>query len=616
MRHRLAIILPINLILYALCFTVAFLLRFDFEIPESYASLLWECLPVVLLLKVAVCLGTREWQRRLRYTTLEDALYVSAGAFLSAGLIFPLNLVLFTNPAIPRSVILIDVLLSILAAGLLRSGARMFFGSVYPRMINQDRKRTLIYGSDSSGVGILRALQATSPEHRVVGFIDSGDQKTKSLVAGVPVFSIGDDLHRIVQKLRADQLLVPGSLSGKVLRKLIESCQNLELTLHVIPAVQEIVAGRFKMSVRDVTISDLLRREPAQLDMQGIRDYVTGRCVLVTGAAGSIGSELCRQVLEFKPSTLVLVDQTESGIFEMEQELKSVVPAEITVDYLVADIRDQDAMDQIMDDFRPELVFHAAAYKHVPLMEKNPQEAIRNNILGTKNIVDLADKHGVDRFVLISTDKAVRPTSIMGATKLVAEKYLQVKSTKSSTHFVTVRFGNVLNSVGSVVPTFRKQIEAGGPVTVTHPDMERFFMTIPEAVQLVLQSGAIGATGDVLILDMGEPVKIVDLAKDLIYLSGLKAGEDIDIEFTGIRPGEKLYEELFYGSETGAKQVHDKIFCGTRNAIAYSTVVQDLAILKNSLEAHPTESANTLWTIISRYVASDDSTEDSVKIAA
>ena len=326
------------------------------------------------------------------------------------------------------------------------------------------------------------------------------------------------------------------------------------------------VEGRFKLSMRDLTVTDLLRRDANDLDMDSIREYVTGRRVLVTGAAGSIGSELCRQIRSFAPAALILVDQSEFGIFTMEQEFHECDPDDVELHYVMADIVDEPTIDRVMTEHQPEIIFHAAAYKHVPLMEDNPQAAVLNNVLGTKTLVDLADRHGIRRFVMISTDKAVRPTSVMGATKLLAEKYLQSLAATSATTFCAVRFGNVLNSAGSVVPTFRKQIEAGGPITVTHPEMTRFFMTIPEAVQLVLQAGAIGRSGEVLILDMGEPVRIVDLAKDLILMSGLRYPDDIDIVFTGMRPGEKLYEELFYAHESGAKKVHEKIYSGCPEA--------------------------------------------------
>jgi FlaA1/EpsC-like NDP-sugar epimerase len=383
----------------------------------------------------------------------------------------------------------------------------------------------------------------------------------------------------------------------------VEHCARAGLQTHVIPQLDKIVDGRLEVKVRDVTISDLLRRDPAQLDMAGIRDYIADRRVLVTGGAGSIGSELCRQLLAFGPASLVLVDQSEFGVFSMQQELEGREELHDLLRLVVADVCDEEAMYQVLDQHRPEVVFHAAAYKHVPLMEDHPQEAIRNNVLGTKTILDLADHFGVEDFVLISTDKAVRPTSVMGATKLIAEKYLQGKSATSRTKMITVRFGNVLNSAGSVVPTFRRQIEAGGPITVTHPDIERYFMTIPEAVQLVLQAGAVGSTGEVLILEMGQPVRIVDLAKDMIHLSGLRYPDDIDITFTGLRPGEKLYEELFYDSEQGARRIRDKIYCAKREDTPFIEINNNVSYLASSARIGKREACSALWEVVAHYVA-------------
>ena len=372
---------------------------------------------------------------------------------------------------------------------------------------------------------------------------------------------------------------------------------------HVIPAINEIVDGRVKLSIRDVTISDLLRREPTQLDMDEIAKYITDKIVLVSGAAGSIGSELCRQILDFNPTKLILVDQSEFGVFQIEQEFTAKPVEDVELVYAIADVNDQATLSRIFSEHQPDLVFHAAAYKHVPLMEENPQIAIRNNVLGTKSVVDLADRFGVERFVLISTDKAVRPTSVMGSTKLVAEKYLQAVAANSKTQFITVRFGNVLNSAGSVVPTFRRQILAGGPVTVTHPDMTRFFMTIPEAVQLVLQAGAVGESGQVLILDMGEPVKIFDLARDMINLSGLRYPDDVDIVFTGLRPGEKMYEELFYGNEKHAQKVHAKIFCALREPISLATIKSEINRLEKVIHASRTDAKKALESVIAGLIA-------------
>ncbi len=582
MRHRLAIILPIFLAIYVASYYTAFLLRCDFEIPAEVQIWFWATLPVVIALKFLICLMTGEWQRTFRYASLPDVQWVVIGASLSALAVYLVNLSLF--PAllfpIPRSVIVIDGVLSITLSALLRMGCRAYTESFRPYFQGQPKNPTLIYGTGSEGIGILRAIQAGDTGFQIVGLVGDGPRKQRAMIAGVPVYSKFHGWTKLAHKTKARHIFVPGSTPGKDVREITSRCAELGLKVHVIPAVQEIVDGRYKLAIRDVDIADLLRREPAKLDMGSIQGCITGRRVLVTGAAGSIGSELCRQILSFSPEALVLVDQSEFGIFQMERELTARPDLTAELHLEIADVTDPISIGRIFNEHKPQLVFHAAAYKHVPLMERNPREAVRNNIGGTRTVMDTAVASGAERFVLISTDKAVCPSSVMGATKLIAEKYVQWASTKSNTETVTVRFGNVLNSAGSVVPTFRRQIARGGPVTVTHPDMTRFFMTIPEAVQLVLQAGAVGQSGDVLILEMGEPVKIVDLAKDMIALSGLKYKEDIDIVFTGMRPGEKLSEELFYPEEEGTKKVHDKIFRSSRDLSNLHQIKADVSQLE------------------------------------
>jgi FlaA1/EpsC-like NDP-sugar epimerase len=467
----------------------------------------------------------------------------------------------------------------------------------------------MVYGAGADAVSILRALRAASSEHDIVAFLDPDGSPERTLISGVPVVNFHGNMARTAARFDAKHLFIPGCVSGRTVRDLYQLCQDVAVKAHVIPAIGEIVDGRVKLSIRDVTISDLLRREPAQLDTAGISGCITDKVVLVTGAAGSIGSELCRQIIGFHPTKLILVDQSEFGVFQVEQEFAAKPAGDVELFYVIADVNDQATLSRVFSEHQPDLVFHAAAYKHVPLMEENPQIAIRNNVLGTKSIVDLADRFGVDRFVLISTDKAVRPTSVMGSTKLVAEKYLQAVAATSKTQFITVRFGNVLNSAGSVVPTFRRQILAGGPLTVTHPEMTRFFMTIPEAVQLVLQAGAVGGSGQVLILDMGEPVKILDLARDMIALSGLRYPDDIDIVFTGLRPGEKMYEELFYGNEKHAQKVHAKIFCAEREPISQGTIKLEISRLERAILASRSEARNVLGQVIAGFVnePADDS---------
>ena len=601
MRYRLIAALPVYLTLYATCLVIAFLLRFDMQLTSEASHVLMTVMPFLLVIKATVFVFGCEWRRYHRYTTMSDLAYIIGLRTVGSLLVF----VFFFSgvfPVVPpRSVILIDWMLSVLGTILLRAAVRYTREQFARYLKRSDRKRTLVYGADATAVSILRALRAAASDHEIVSFLDPVGLGEMTLIGGVPVINFQGDLPRIAASLNAGHLFIPSCVPGRTVRELFQLCTDAGIKAHVIPAISEIVDGRVKLSIRDVTISDLLRRESAQLDMEGISGYISDKVVLVTGGAGSIGSELCRQIICFNPAKLVLVDQSEFGVFQVEQEFTAGAINDVELVYAIADVNDQATLSRIFSEHQPDVVFHAAAYKHVPLMEDNPQIAIRNNILGTRSVVDLADRFGVDRFVLISTDKAVRPTSVMGSTKLVAEKYLQAVASTSQTRFITVRFGNVLNSAGSVVPTFRRQILAGGPLTVTHPEMTRFFMTIPEAVQLVMQAGLVGDSGQVLILDMGEPVKILDLARDMIALSGLQYPEDIDITFTGLRPGEKMYEELFYGNEKHAKKVHAKIFCAEREPISFSTVKLEIGRLERAVTGNRSEARTTLGDVVAGF---------------
>lgn len=608
MRYRLAAILPSYLLLHGVAYCLAFVIRFEFEPSPERLSLLWRTLPLVLIVKMLCSACWGDLRRSFRYASVED-LFSLAGSVLTASSLFWLTNGLFlANSMIPRSVICIDAALTFILLGALRMAYRVTFEVGRPFLRKRRRQKTLIYGARQPSVAILRMLFATSSldhPYRPIGFVTDESVSQTSLIGGMRVHILNEtrDWQRIRRETNAKNLLIPGDTPGRIVRQLFRDCTTAGIKVFVIPTVDDLVDGRFKLTVRDLTISDLLRREPNQLDMAAIQGYVTDKRVLVTGGAGSIGSELCRQIAALGPAELVVFDQSEFGSFCIEREFATdPAYAHLKVRYVVADVLDDRAVDQVMAELRPQLVFHAAAYKHVPLMEDNPQAAVWNNILGTKCVADAASRNHVERFVLISTDKAVRPTSVMGASKLMAEKYVQSLSRTSQTRFITVRFGNVLNSMGSVVPTFRKQIEEGGPITVTHPEMKRFFMTIPEAVQLVLQAGAIGPSGGVLILDMGEPVKIVDLAKDMIMLSGLRYPDDIDIHFTGMRPGEKLYEELFYSSETGAEKVHEKIYCGELGtAPPMPAVLADIRRLEDAAALGPKETLQAFQEVVAKY---------------
>jgi FlaA1/EpsC-like NDP-sugar epimerase len=427
------------------------------------------------------------------------------------------------------------------------------------------RSPTLLVGAGQGGVLIAQEI-ARRPDLGIlpVAFVDDDPVKQGAVIHGIKVQGTTQDLLRLAQRHRAKQALITiSNAPGSAIRRVTESCKDAGLTVKIVPGAYEIVGGRVNLSrMREVAIEDLLRREQVKLNAESVAHVVRGQPVVVTGAGGSIGSELCRQVAAYRPSRLVLVERAENNLFEIHSELHGRFP-DLEVVPCVADITDVQRVTQVFRDHRPMIVFHAAAHKHVPMMEWNPAEAVKNNVLGTQVVADLADSLAVERFVMVSTDKAVNPTSVMGATKRAAELYVQALSLRSATHFSTVRFGNVLGSTGSVIPIFRRQIQNGGPITVTHPDMTRYFMTIPEAAQLIMQAGALSQGGETFILDMGQPVRIIDLAHDLIRLSGLEPDKDIEVRFTGVRPGEKLFEELSTMSEGIERTTHPKIFTGT-----------------------------------------------------
>jgi FlaA1/EpsC-like NDP-sugar epimerase len=422
-------------------------------------------------------------------------------------------------------------------------------------------KRVLIAGAGFAGQAILREMQIGRRLNLVpVGIVDDDADKQRQQLGGVPVLGMIADIGPLATKLGVDEVIIamPGA-GGSVVRRVLQEAQAAGVPTRTVPGFYDLISGRVSVqALRKVEIQDLLRREPIKTDLSAVGKLVSDRVVVVTGAGGSIGSELCRQISDLRPSALVLIDHSENQTFEIDNELRARHP-NLEIVPIIADIRDASRIHALFTALKPYAVFHAAAHKHVPLMESNLIEAVTNNIVGTRNVVDASLDSGVTHFVLISTDKAVRPTSVMGATKRIAEHIVQSAAAQENKHFVSVRFGNVLGSRGSVVPTFLRQIEDGGPVTVTHPDMKRYFMTIPEAVQLVLQAGALGTGGELFVLDMGGQIKIVDLARDLIRLSGLEEGRDIDIAYTGIRPGEKLYEEVLFGDEDVRPTNHPKI---------------------------------------------------------
>ncbi|KPK15293.1 MAG: hypothetical protein AMJ62_09605 [Myxococcales bacterium SG8_38] len=560
-----------------IAFMLAMLLRFDWDVPMPMFRQLMIVLPYVVLLQYA-CLSLLGITRfSWRFISLRDAVRIFVAVAISTGLLVGLRLVsptlvdrvaLARYAMVPLGVLLGDFVLAFLGLAGVRAIRRLLgeqLASRSHRRAEKPRSPTLLVGAGQGGVLIAQEI-ARRPDLGIVpvGFVDDDPVKQGALIHGIKVLGTTKDLAHLAQRFGAKQALITiSNAPGTAIRRITERCNEAGLTAKIVPGAYEIVRGRVNLSrIRQVAIEDLLRREPVKLDAEAVADVFRGQPVMVTGAGGSIGSELCRQVAAYRPSSLVLVERSENSLFEIHLELASRFP-DLDVVPCVADITDVGRMTQIFRDHRPLVVFHAAAHKHVPMMEWNPIEAVKNNILGTQVVADLADSLAVERFVMISTDKAVNPTSVMGATKRAAELYIQGLSGQSATHFATVRFGNVLGSAGSVIPIFRRQIEEGGPITVTHPDMTRYFMTIPEAVQLVVQAAALSRGGETFILDMGQPVRILDLAHDLIRLSGLEPEKDIEIRFTGVRPGEKLFEELSTLSEGIERTGHPKIFNGS-----------------------------------------------------
>lgn len=472
------------------------------------------------------------------------------------------------------------LVLDFFAAVIVLSGLRMLIRLYHEEFFSETRgsaRRYLIVGAGNAGEALLREmLRRKDVQYDVVGFIDDDPAKLGMNIHGIPVLGNVNQLPAVCQKQNIDEIAIAmPTATRKQLRRVVQICQGTKLKFSTVPSLTDIASGKFRVSqIRNVDINDLLGRDVVQLDLGQIESFLKDKVIFVTGAGGSIGAEMSRQVCAFGPKLLLLAEQAENPLFFIERELRKNYP-DVPMEAIICDIVDKERVEQLFNRYRPDVVIHAAAHKHVPLMEENPGEAIKNNVVGTRNIADAADRVGSQNFVMISTDKAVNPTSIMGSSKRIAEMYIQDLNKTSNTHFVTVRFGNVLGSNGSVVPIFKQQIAVGGPVTVTHPEMTRYFMTIPEASQLVLQAAAMGQGGEIFLLDMGEPVKIVDLAGELITLSGFRLGEDIEIEFTGLRPGEKLFEELSIEGENMLPTKHPKI-------AIWKTIVKE----RSELRAH------------------------------
>ena len=577
-QKNFLIVLFADVLLLVAAFTGSHLIRFEFDIPIYFLALFKRMLPWVLLTKLSCFYYFGLYRGMWRYTSISDLLKIIKASTI--GTVVIVSFILFKSRFIgySRSVFLLDWCLTILLICGFRLGVRLFFehfSKEEPTPTNflsafkflaknkKENKNLIIIGAGDCGEKIYREIHDNaSLRYNVVGFLDDNQKKTGRTIHGIPILGRIDEIEAVIKKVDADEgLIAIPSAKGEQMRRIVELCNSSSIPFKTIPSYGELIDGRVSVkAIRDVAYRDLLGREVIQLDEEQIGSYLQGQPVMVTGAGGSIGSELCRQICRFRPKSIILYERAESPLYEIELELKQNFD-NVNVVTLLADVQDKKQLEKAFETYMPQTVFHAAAYKHVPMLELQPWKAIKNNILGTANLVEISNKFNVDRFVFVSTDKAVRPANIMGTSKRIAEMLVQSQNGRklSNTRFMIVRFGNVVGSVGSVVPLFKKQIETGGPVTVTHPDVTRFFMTIPEACQLILQAGSMGSGGEIFLLDMGTSIKIDDMARDLIRLSGFEPGVDIKLEYIGLRPGEKLYEELIIEGEGIVPTTHEKI---------------------------------------------------------
>ncbi|MBT9189043.1 polysaccharide biosynthesis protein [Zobellia russellii] len=570
------LVLAIDVVMIAISFVLSYIIRFnltlDFDIDKLFVQL-----PIISLIALASFIFTGSYKGVVRHTGVRDVYNIFNAICLSSILLismvlFNRELGVFENFTVPLGIIIIHSLLSFVAL----TASRYVFKSLYSTFMARDfkvNKNVLIFGAGESGILTQSALvNHTKSRVRVVGYIDEDEKKVGKQINGVKVFH-KDVLNKdfILKNSISEVIFSIQNIDPKDLKVLVEGLVDFPVQVKIVPPVEQWINGELKVSqIKQIQIEDLLDRAPINIRNSKISEEVKNKVVLVTGGAGSIGSEIVRQVCTYNYKSLIVIDQSESALYDLQQELKqngfhNFMP-------IVGDVRDKNRLNNLFQEYKPNIVFHAAAYKHVPLMEYNAYEAIKINVAGTKVVADLSISHNVDKFIFISTDKAVNPTNVMGATKRIAEMYISCMQQKGKTKFITTRFGNVLGSNGSVIPLFKKQIEKGGPLTVTHENVTRFFMTIPEASQLVLEAGAMGDGGEIFIFDMGESVKIFDLAKNMIKLSGLKYPEDIDIKITGLRPGEKLYEELLANGENTLPTYHKKIMIGKTRELDYILV--------------------------------------------
>ena len=587
---------------------LSFLVEYEGTIPFDIKKNLLLICAVFTSTGIPVYYLFHHYNNLWRYASINELIMIVSACLTSVLAAYICCSILF--PPMPLSVYLLYCFFSMFFVGSIRLNYRLLrrLRVIISSNGVSDSKRVMIVGAGEAGAMVIKELN-NHPEMglKPVAVIDDDMTKHRSKILGVPVYGGRESIKKVAEEGNIDEIIVaiPSAPKDEI-RKILNECKKTKCKLRTLPGIYELIDGKVTIKhIRDVQIEDLLGREPVKVDIEEISQYLNDQVVLVTGGGGSIGSELCRQIARFGPQRLLILDIYENNAYMLHRELLRRYP-HLNQKVVIASVQDRPRMEAIFKQHRPQIVFHAAAHKHVPLMESNPTEAIKNNVFGTMNVAECADKYGAKRFVLISTDKAVNPTNIMGATKRIAEMIIQSMNASSNTEFVAVRFGNVLGSNGSVIPIFKKQIEEGGPVTVTHPEINRYFMTIPEAVQLVIQAGAMAKGGEIFVLDMGEPVKIVDLARDLIRLSGLEPDVDIEIKYIGLRPGEKLYEELLLNEEGITATKYKKIYIAKPTFHNGETFEKELSNLKELLFNSNAEVKDVIKRLVPNYKCHDE----------
>ena len=602
-RRILLVVLDSICIMFAGFFALA--TRFEFMISEEYQKFMGELIqymPIFVVLTLVIFMIFRIYSSLWEYAGLEELYNICIACLISG--ITQLGIIIVTGGFLPRSYYILQTLYLVVFIAGVRFSYRFVRMKKHHRSLPwKTAKNVMIIGAGEAGHAILTEMQNSQfLNHKVRCIIDDNSRKVGSHLRGVRIVGNRYDIKKYVEKYNIQEIIIAiPSASAKDIKPILDICKETECELRILPGIYQMINGEVNVSkLRPVSIDDLLGREEVKVNLEEITGYLEDKTVLVTGGGGSIGSELCRQIAQAKPKHLIILDIYENNAYEIQQELRRNKP-ELNLTVLIGSVRDANRMNAIFEEYRPEIVYHAAAHKHVPLMEKSPNEAIKNNVLGTYNVVRMADHWGVKKFVQISTDKAVNPTNIMGASKRICEMIVQTFNEKSNTEFVAVRFGNVLGSNGSVIPLFKKQIAEGGPVTVTHENIIRYFMTIPEAVSLVLQAGSYAKGGEIFVLDMGEPVRIMDLAKNMIRLSGLTLGKDIEIKITGLRPGEKLFEELLMDEEGMTETPSKRIFIGHQIDVDEARLMKTLRVMEEAAEKETDDMRLLVESIVPTY---------------